>query len=131
MKLILGGYAQGKREYVLQQERGGWLVCDGRLPSEEEVRGAEERKERILLDHLHLYIRERLRGNEDPEEEIRRFVARHPDCIVLCDEIGSGIVPMDAFERAYRDRTGEMQRELAGMADEVVRVLCGIGQRIK
>ena len=59
------------------------------------------------------------------------FVEKHPGVILVCDEIGNGIVPIDAFERTYREQTGKILIRLAQEADEVVRVLCGIGQRIK
>ena len=59
------------------------------------------------------------------------FLERHPDCIIISDEIGNGIVPLDGFEREYRERTGRMLVELADRAEEVIRVICGIGQRIK
>ena len=38
---------------------------------------------------------------------------------------------MDAFEREYRERTGRILIRLAQEAEEVERVICGIGQRIK
>ena len=50
---------------------------------------------------------------------------------MISDEIGNGIVPMDAFEREYREQTGRILIELAKEAEEVIRVICGIGQKIK
>ena len=50
---------------------------------------------------------------------------------MICDEIGNGIVPVDGFEREYRERTGKILVALAAGAKEVVRVICGIGQKIK
>ena len=63
--------------------------------------------------------------------EICQFVDQHPNCVMISDEVGNGIVPVDAFEREYRERTGRILVELARRADEVERVICGIGQRIK
>ena len=59
------------------------------------------------------------------------FNSRYKDTIVIADEIGNGIVPLDAFEREYREQTGRAEILLAKKADEVVRVICGIGQKIK
>ena len=57
---------------------------------------------------------------------------KNKDTIVIADEIGNGIVPLDAFEREYREQTGRAEILLAKKkADEVVRVICGIGQKIK
>ena len=45
--------------------------------------------------------------------------------------IGSGIVPMDAEERAWRERHGSLLKTLAAKSDRVVRVFCGIGEDLK
>ncbi len=127
MKLVIGGYAQGKLEFVQREDpaRGG-IVLDGKLCGIHELRG-----ETVIVDHLHVWVRECLAGGGCPEEEIAAFVEGHPDCILISDEIGNGIVPVDPFEREYRERTGRILVELAGQAEEVVRVICGIGQKIK
>lgn len=127
MRLVIGGYAQGKLDYVLRGcVPGTYTVWDGELPQED--CGQEKA---VILDHLHNWIKQRITDGESPEEEIIMFVDKHPDCVILCDEIGNGIVPVDAFEREYRERTGRIMTELAGRAEEVDRVICGIGQRIK
>ena len=46
-------------------------------------------------------------------------------------EIGNGIIPLEPFEREYRERTGRILVELASRAEEVERVICGMGQKIK
>ena len=68
---------------------------------------------------------------ENSKEKILSFIEENKECIIICDEIGNGIVPLDAFEREYREHTGRILIELAGKADEVVRIICGIQQRIK
>ena len=82
-------------------------------------------------NHMHRYIREQLRQGTDREAMIANFYKEYPDCILICDEIGNGIVPMEAEERTYRECTGRILEGLAAQADEVVRVVCGIGQKIK
>lgn len=131
MILIIGGFAQGKLHYVKQRyvhcEDGREVtVLDGTL---ELPAGAGALQ--VIVNHLHRYIREQLRQGTDPEGMIENFGKEHPDCILICDEIGNGIVPMEAEERTYRERTGRILEQLAAQADEVVRVVCGIGQKIK
>lgn len=53
------------------------------------------------------------------------------DVVISSDLIGSGIVPMDAFDRCWREVTGRVLTDIAGRADEVYRVTCGIEQRLK
>ena len=154
MILIIGGFAQGKLHYVeqhyVQREAGEEVpVLDGTLrpaldaetarTTDMDVRrlSGKQPTERqtvssqVIVNHLHRYIREQLRQGTDPEKKIEDFREEHPDCILICDEIGNGIVPMEAEERIYRERTGRILERLAAQADEVVRVVCGIGQRIK
>lgn len=110
MILVIGGAAQGKKEYVKEHFK---------------------QQEGPVFEDLHLWIRKRIREGGNPEQEILSYVDNHRNCILICDEVGNGIVPVDAFEREYRERTGRIQVELAKRADEVIRVLCGVGQRIK
>lgn len=131
MILIIGGFAQGKLHYVKQRcvhcEDGREVtVLDGTLALPAGT-GAGQ----VIVNHLHRYIREQLRQGTAPEAMIENFGKEHPDCILICDEIGNGIVPMEAEERTYRERTGRILEQLATQADEVVRVVCGIGQKIK
>ena len=150
MKLVIGGYAQGKLHYVqqnmiLQREQRNeseqkkqpeTVILDGTLDlfrktAEKQSAGQSPGGSQVIVNHLHRYIREQLRNGTNPEEAITDFVRKYPDCILICDEIGSGIVPMETEERIYRERTGRILEQLAAQADEVVRVVCGIGQRIK
>ncbi|MCM1126163.1 MAG: bifunctional adenosylcobinamide kinase/adenosylcobinamide-phosphate guanylyltransferase [Lachnospiraceae bacterium] len=167
MKLIIGGYAQGKLQYAIgQYDLKECRIYDGVLPVSREGENpvsmekensvnmegenpvsAEEKKsvsregetsvsgereqEAVIVNHFHNWVRERIQNGGCPEQEIQTFLESCPDAVIISDEIGNGIVPMEAQEREYRERTGRILVKLAGMAEEVVRVLCGIGQRIK
>ena len=65
------------------------------------------------------------------KKEIETFLNEFEDCILISDEIGNGIIPLEAFEREYRERMGRILILLAKRAEEVERVICGIGQKIK
>ena len=124
--LVIGGYAQGKLAYVKQQfDLSEYEQYDRVLP----VSGTGGKN--ILIDHLHLWVKKQLEEQQNPEQRLDEFLKQCPDCILISDEIGNGIVPMDAFEREYREKTGRILIELAKQADEVVRVVCGIGQKLK
>ena len=107
MELYLGGFAQGKLEYVMR---------------------------RYNENHLHLWVRDLL--DEGMEEEkiqttILSWIKSNPDAIVICDELGNGIVPIKKQERIWREQTGRLMIELAKQAERVERILCGLGQRLK
>ncbi|MCM1427456.1 MAG: bifunctional adenosylcobinamide kinase/adenosylcobinamide-phosphate guanylyltransferase [Eubacterium sp.] len=127
MKLIIGGYAQGKLHYVLQKyQLAEDVVWDGRLPE-----SSTPSEQTIVINHFHKWIKECILAGGCPAEEAAAFLDSHADCIIISDEIGNGIVPVDAFEREYRERTGRILVTLAERAEEVERVICGIGLKIK
>ena len=129
MKLIIGGYAQGKLNYaVTKYNVAEDHVFEGTLPANEE---AEKLSGTIIVTSLHKWIKKRIKEGGRPEEEISSFVKKHADALIICDEIGNGIVPMDPFERVYRERTGRILVKLAEDAEDVERVVCGIAQKIK
>lgn len=114
--LVIGGKAQGKKDFI--QEMFG-------IRNEEFDCGFG--KNTVIL-HLEKLIREQ--GREKVLQKLEeRFLAG--DCIVSCDEVGMGIVPVEQKEREYRDDVGKVLCEIAKRADEVFRVFAGIGQRIK
>ncbi|MGN0170213.1 MAG: bifunctional adenosylcobinamide kinase/adenosylcobinamide-phosphate guanylyltransferase [Lachnospiraceae bacterium] len=129
MKLVIGGYAQGKLGYVLQQlPENGYVVFDGILPDENTMISNDKI---LIINHFHDWIRQQILQGEDPEEGFRQFIEKGRECVIISNEIGNGIVPVDRTEREYREKTGKILNQLAKQSDEVVRVICGIGQRIK
>lgn len=127
MKLIIGGTAQGKLEYVLlKYDVQKNMVWDGVLPNDRKLN-----KNIVVINHFHQWVKNRMVSGGCPEDEIMSFLNCNEDCIIICDEIGNGIVPIEPFEREYRERTGRILVQLAMRAEEVERIICGIGQKIK
>ena len=129
MELYIGGSGQGKKEYVMERyKQKEFVVAEGDRIEELLLRKEENP---VLIDHLHLWIREKLKEGENPERMIEKLLSVYPDCIVISDEIGNGLVPVEQFEREYRDRTGRILIALAKKAERVERIICGLGQRLK
>ena len=127
MKLIIGGYAQGKLDYVLSKYHlRENVVWDSVLPNNATIQDKP-----VIVNHFHQWVKQRILDGGCPEEEMISFLNDYENCIIICDEIGNGIVPIDKFEREYRERVGRILIQLAKKAEEVERVLCGIGQKIK
>ena len=111
MILIIGGVYQGKLAFAksrfsIHEEE----VCD--------LNGAFVPGKRCYI-HTGAAVR---RGESLP------FPA---DAVVIAEETGSGVVPMDPEERRFREAEGLLLQRLALESDEVWRVLCGIGTRIR
>lgn len=127
MELIVGPQGQGKLEYLLS--RGGILpaqVADGATcPLDAPPPGT------AALNHLHLWVRRALQDGKDPAALFARWEAEIPTLAVLCDEVGSGLVPMDAFERQWREEVGRLCCRIAARARRVERVFCGLPTLLK
>ena len=104
MILVIGGFAQGKREYAA----AAW-------PERKIVAG----------------LQEMLRDVEDGRAFAETLLHEYPDAVLICDEIGCGVVPLAAEERRWREQTGRCLSALAAAAEEVHRVCCGLGLRLK
>ncbi|MGN0334594.1 MAG: bifunctional adenosylcobinamide kinase/adenosylcobinamide-phosphate guanylyltransferase [Lachnospiraceae bacterium] len=128
MILVTGGCFQGKKEYV--KKRFGVSseeIADGAVCSMEELYEAK------VLDHFHEYLKRILQGNTavSAEELAELIAAKNPELILITNELGYGVVPLEKFDRVYREYTGRVCCEVAKNAKEVHRVICGIGTVIK
>ena len=124
MRMIIGGAFQGKMEYA-QKEYHGIRWVDGAACSEEELLQCEG------VYHFHLYIRKSMEKYEEMRLFADRIIRENPQIVIITDEIGYGLVPIDAFERRYREETGRICTRLAAFSERVDRVVCGIGLPIK
>lgn len=109
MKLYIGGAYQGQED-LAQKENPG----------------------QEIFPAFHETIRHAvLSENQDPRAFAESFCLDHPDAVVTADEVGSGVVPMAAEDRAFREAVGRALCVIAGKAEQVTRCTCGIGVRIK
>ena len=123
MKFITGGAYQGKLEYAKKMyPDADW--ADGAGCSLQELFSCG------AVDHFHLFVRRWLQAGKTPQELTGEILDKNRDLIIVCDEIGCGLVPTDAFEREYRESVGRICTELVKYADEVYRVTCGAGVRL-
>lgn len=124
MKLIIGGAFQGKKAFA-----------EALCPGISFIDGAECKAEDIFhcggVYHFHEYIRNRLAQGEDCTALGEELIRKNPALVVVTNELGCGVVPIDAFDREYRERTGRVCTVLASASEEVYRVICGVGLRIR
>lgn len=86
--------------------------------------------------HLELVIKRLMEQDSETENwEEELFSALQDkegiEKVITANEIGYGIVPLDPFERLYREKEGRFCQRLAACAREVQRVICGVETRIK
>lgn len=153
MELYIGGFAQGKLEYVQNKKAEEAISIamvidcaqsdyqktlqsiDNKIKNENaDVNNIANVNDIVIINHLHMWVKDLLReGMEEAavQSTILSWVATHPNTILICDELGNGIVPLEKMERIWREQTGRLMIELAKQAERVERILCGLGQRLK
>lgn len=85
----------------------------------------------MAVNEFHSFTRRWLSEGRAKEELLKILEKNENLQLLISDEIGYGLVPIDNFEREYREFHGRVMTELAEQADCVERVVCGIPQRIK
>ena len=53
------------------------------------------------------------------------------DSVLVVTDTSQGVVPIDRTVREFREMNGRLLLWLAGEADRVIRVFCGIGKDMK
>lgn len=103
--LIMGGKYQGKTAYAqaLAQETGANIIDD-------------------LAQWL---------VTQSSAEMALEALDFQDNTIVICDQVGCGVVPLEKEQRDWRERVGRVTTALAQEADVVVEMVCGIPRVIK
>ena len=113
MVLILGGVGAGKKAYVRSL---GFTDAD---------MGDDISDGKPVLCDLETLVR------RDPEQADALLLPLLQKELVLCCEVGSGVIPLERQDRVWRDAAGRLCVRLAKEASAVVRVVAGIPVVIK
>ena len=84
----------------------------------------------LFIDNFHVLMKNMLDNNTGYKMLVTKLVQKN-GWLVISDEIGCGLVPIEACDRRWREETGRMLTLIAGYSDEVYRIFSGIAQRIK
>ena len=129
MILIIGGACQGKVAFArklsgMEEEPFACCQADGLTDGLEKAFGKR------FLTGFHGWIRQLSDAGEETDSFVRQVLAAGPE-IVTMDEVGCGIVPLEKKDREYREAAGRAGQQLAGQAERVYRVVCGIPTRLR
>lgn len=113
MVLVIGAAASGKREYVKTLGYNDGDLADAVLDA------------RPVLYNLQALVA------KDPRNAPKLLPELLKKQVVICNEVGSGVIPVEKSERETREQTGRLCIQLAQKADCVVRLVCGIPTVIK
>lgn len=124
MILIVGGAYQGKLTYAktaFDLEDEDVFTCAGTQIdfSKRCIRGIEEFTYACYQNGL------------DPKAYLEAHREQWWDSILICRDIFCGVVPMEPDIREWRQITGRLCQYLTAEAESVVRIFCGLEQKLK
>ena len=122
--IIIGGAFQGKAQYATKIYPELELTDGFNCP-------LDEIENCVAINKFHSFTRRWLLEGRTKEALLTTLEKNENLQLLISDEIGYGLVPVDDFEREYREFHGRVMTELAEQADCVERIVCGIPQRIK
>lgn len=126
MIFIFGGYAQGKLNFALKKYGLDYSdVFDSQQNDFSEYRG-----ERII-NHFEYMIKKWLEHDENPFVKTEEILDLLASCVIISQEVGCGLVPVDEDERRFREAVGRANCLVSEKADTVYRVCCGLGLKLK
>jgi adenosylcobinamide kinase/adenosylcobinamide-phosphate guanylyltransferase len=82
----------------------------------------------LLIDCLGLWL---TRGEEDPDTLVKAWRDCQREVVLVTNEVGSGVVPMTASGREFRDALGRLNARIAAESDEVWQCVAGVACRLK
>ena len=113
MILVIGGAASGKRAYVQSLGYAEADFADAVLDARPVVYNVQD----LVF--------------ADPDGASALLAPLLSKEVVICSEVGSGVIPADRRGREAREATGRLCILLARQAERVVRLVCGIPTVIK
>jgi len=121
MVLIFGGVYQGKLDYVKERfDADDVYYCKD---------DCTQMPTGSIIYEIDKWILALIKADMAPN--MPQFLKENPDEVVICNDIGGGVVPMDAMCRKWREEVGRGMGYLARHSDEVIRLFCGIPTRVK
>lgn len=124
MKMVIGGAWQGQLEWAkAHYETKDWI--DGKTCPMEAIFSCGG------ICDFQEYVKRLLQEGQDAKKFADKLISLNPEVVIVSNEIGYGLVPIDAFDRRYREETGRVCTCLASYSEQVVRVVMGIGSVLK
>lgn len=124
MILVLGGAYNGKLSYVKEK----YNVTDNEIffCSKTELDYSKK-----VICGLHKFTYELGKEGKNPLGKLKENIKELEGKIIICDEISSGIVPLEKEHRIWRENTGKCLQYLSENSNKVVRIFCGIETVLK
>ena len=126
MNLIIGGAFQGKLDYAREKYHftdEDIYLCDENTP--------EIDFSRTCINHVEEFVLACVRQEQDPVAYFKKHWEDLRDKTLICMDISSGVVPLGKEMRLWRNENGKVCQYLTREAGSVVRIFCGLEQKLK
>ncbi len=112
-----------------------WRTRETPLDLAATIRAASSPQTAVLVDCLTLWLTNLLTAERDVAAAVdaleAALAARRGPVVLVSNEVGAGVVPMNALARRFVDEAGRLHQRLAARATEVVLVTAGLVQPLK
>lgn len=126
MKFIIGGAYQGKKNFAINRlnidEKD---IYDASIPDDYKIFNSK------CVYNYHMLIKNLIFKDIDSIGFTENLLLKNKNIVIIMNEIGCGIVPIDRKERFWREMCGKCGCIIAGKSEIVIRVVCGTGIAIK
>lgn len=116
-----------------------WQTKEAPLAIAEAIYAGDDRNELVLVDCLTLFASNLMEAHGDDGVAIASRIDAlctalrntNRSIVLVSNEVGSGIVPAYPAGRQFRDLLGEINQQVAAIADQVVLMIAGLPMVIK
>ncbi|MEM1040133.1 MAG: bifunctional adenosylcobinamide kinase/adenosylcobinamide-phosphate guanylyltransferase [Pseudomonadota bacterium] len=127
-----------RRVDLHRQQRGdGWHLVEEPLALCEALEDCATADRSILVDCLTLWLTNLMMAERDVSASSKELVStlvalpRNAHVVLVSNEVGQGIVPMEKMSRDFRDHAGRLHQDIAAAVDDVWFVTAGLAQKLK
>jgi adenosylcobinamide kinase/adenosylcobinamide-phosphate guanylyltransferase len=116
-----------------------WETVEAPLNLESAIRSRRTKADMLIIDCVTLYLANLMRARkgarnsilDDLEQLCRALRIAKSSIIIVSNEVGCGIVPAFRSGRLYRDLLGQLNQQIAAMADRVIFMVAGVPLTVK
>jgi len=119
-----------------QQRPTHWQLLEEPIKLSEALLQHDNEKHCLLVDCLTLWLSNQLAEDEGLIEESQKILidtvaGLKSDVLLVSNEVGQGIVPVNKLARKFIDESGRLHQQLTKVCDQLVFLTAGIAQILK
>lgn len=129
---------QQRIDHHKKERNDRFLTIEAPVHLSHAIRAVKSEIQLVIVDCLTVWLGNLLVKDESEqllktEIEALLDILEDPPCrlVIVTNEVGMGIVPMNELARKFRDQAGWLNQRVAELASEVVFIVSGISMKVK